>query len=310
MKHPILTFTLNPAYDLIGSCAKIKYGEVNRIETYGLYAAGKGINVARVLKDLGMPVTVSGFLGEENKEGFSSENLKIPEQFYNVPGRTRINIKLTDHQGISTDFNFSGFKINKKNWKAFYSHSMNIVKNFDLVVVSGSLPVGVDFDDFAFWMKALKEKCPRLVFDSSGEALKMGLKALPWLVKPNRPELEIWAGCDLPHFSDVVAAAKKLHQEGIEHVVVSLGDEGAIWIYKEGGYFASAPVCKVVSTVGAGDSMVAGLIYGLLTGQTYEHSLCLATAISSITVSQSSVGINDISALDTMMTRVNLKPLS
>ncbi|WP_100103050.1 1-phosphofructokinase [Candidatus Hamiltonella defensa] len=309
-KNHILTFTLNPAYDLMGSCKKIEYGEVNRIQTHGLHAAGKGINVAKVLRDLGMPVTVSGFLGEENKEGFSSKTLEMPAQFHTVPGRTRINMKLTDAENISTDFNFSGFEINPKNWEDFYSHSINILNNVNLVVVSGSLPIGIDIHDFSLWIKAVKEKCPRLVFDSSGEALKIGLKVLPWLVKPNLSELKIWAGVDLSHFSDVVAAAKKLHQEGIEHVIVSLGDQGAIWIYKDGGYFASAPACKVVSTVGAGDSMVAGLIYGLLTGKTYAHSLRLATAISCITVSQSGVGIDDIDKLDAMMARVNLQPLS
>ncbi|SQJ18303.1 1-phosphofructokinase [Salmonella enterica subsp. enterica] len=117
---------------------------------------------------------------------------------------------------------------------------------------------------FTDWMTRLRSQCPCIIFDSSREALVAGLKAAPWLVKPNRRELEIWAGRKLPEMKDVIDAAHALREQGIAHVVISLGAEGALWVNASGEWIAKPPAVDVVSTVGAGDSMVGGLIYGLL----------------------------------------------
>ena len=163
-------------------------------KTAGLHAAGKGINVAKVLKDLGIDVTVGGFLGKDNQDGFQLlfSDLGIANRFQVVPGRTRINVKLTEKDGEVTDFNFSGFEVTPQDWDRFVSDSLSWLGQFDMVAVSGSLPAGVDPDAFTDWMTQLRAKCPCIIFDSSREALVAGLKASPWLVKPNRRELEIW----------------------------------------------------------------------------------------------------------------------
>lgn len=112
MSRRVATITLNPAYDLVGFCPEIERGEVNLVKTTGLHAAGKGINVAKVLKDLGIDVTVGGFLGKDNQDGFQQlfSELGIANRFQVVQGRTRINVKLTEKDGEVTDFNFSGLK--------------------------------------------------------------------------------------------------------------------------------------------------------------------------------------------------------
>lgn len=113
MSRRVATITLNPAYDLVGFCPEIERGEVNLVKTTGLHAAGKGINVAKVLKDLGIDVTVGGFLGKDNQDGFQQlfSELGIANRFQVVQGRTRINVKLTEKDGEVTDFNFSGFEV-------------------------------------------------------------------------------------------------------------------------------------------------------------------------------------------------------
>ncbi|ACR69760.1 1-phosphofructokinase [Edwardsiella piscicida] len=312
MSRRVATITLNPAYDLVGYCAEIERGEVNRVQTAGLHAAGKGINVAKVLKDLGIDVTVGGFLGKDNQDGFQQlfSELGIANRFQVVPGRTRINVKLTEKDGAVTDFNFSGFDVSKSDWDRFVNDSLSWLGQFDMVCVSGSLPAGVAADDFTDWMRRLRSQCPCIIFDSSREALVAGLKAAPWLVKPNRRELEIWAGRALPTLEDVVGAAHALRDQGIAHVVISLGAEGALWVNASGAWLAKPPEVDVISTVGAGDSMVGGLIYGLMMRESSEHTLRLATAVSALAVSQSNVGISDRTQLAAMMARVELDPFN
>ncbi len=312
MSRRVATITLNPAYDLVGFTPEIERGEVNLVKTTGLHAAGKGINVAKVLKDLGVDVTVGGLLGRDNQDGFQQRfsELGLIDRFQVVDGRTRINVKVTETGGEVTDLNFSGFVVNAEDWQRFKQESLDWLGQFDMVCVSGSLPEGIPLAEFTEWMKAVRQQCPCLVFDSSRAALEAGLSAGPWLVKPNRRELEMWVGAALPELKDIIAAAHRLRQQGISHVVISLGSEGALWVNASGAWLAKPPACEVVSTVGAGDSMVGGLIYGLLMGESSKHTLRLATAVAALAVSQSNVGVSDRSALAAMMARVELHSVS
>lgn len=310
MSHKVATITLNPAYDLVGLVPEIERGEVNLVRTAGLHAAGKGINVAKVLKNFGIDVTVGGFLGKENQDGFQKvfSETGIANRFQIVEGRTRINVKLTEGNSLVTDFNFSGFEVTKADWQRFVTDSLSWASQFDMICVSGSLPAGVALSDFTSWMQRLRNECMCIIFDSSRDALVAGLKASPWLVKPNQRELEIWAGKPLPTLNDVVTAANQLRDQGIAHVVISLGEKGAMWVNASGAWLAKPPKCEVVSTVGAGDSMVGGLIYGLMMRQTSEHTLRLATAVAALAVSQPNVGFSDREQLAKMMARVDLQP--
>ncbi|VFP83134.1 1-phosphofructokinase [Candidatus Erwinia haradaeae] len=310
MNKRVATITFNPAYDLVGYTSDLQYGHINVVNTLGLHAGGKGINVAKILTSLGVDVTVFGFLGKENQEAFKSLfiNTGIIDRFRMVEGHTRINVKLTTQQGKLTELNFSGFKITKNEWEDFATESFTFFSQFDMICVSGSLPEGLLISSFSEWMQQLCRSCPFIVFDSSRDALVAGIHTKPSLIKPNRHELEIWANRHLPTIKDVIATAYTLHHQGIEHVVVSLGDEGAIWINSNGAWIAKPPSCNVISTVGAGDAMVGGLMYGLLMKKSSEYTLRLATALAVLTVNQSNVGITNLAALYTMMERVDLCP--
>ena len=294
---------------MVGRLKRIELGEVNTVETLGLFPAGKGINVAKVLKDLGVDVTVGGFLGEDNQGDFVTlfDKLGLQDKFQRVPGRTRINVKITETEADVTDLNFLGYEISDSAWQQFVADSLAYCKSFDIVAVCGSLPRGVTPDLFADWLKQLHQAGIKVVLDSSNAALTAGLSARPWLVKPNHRELEAWVGYTLNSLEEIVSAAKKLKAQGIANVIISMGAQGSVWLSDEAVIQAQPPKCEnVVSTVGAGDSMVAGLIYGLINGLPQKDTLAFASAVSAFAVSQSNVGISDRTLLEPILNNVNI----
>lgn len=308
----VATITLNTAYDLVGRLQRIELGEVNQVETLGLFPAGKGINVAKVLHDLGVNVAVGGFLGEDNVGDFEHlfRTLGLEDKFQRVRGKTRINVKITETAADVTDFNFLGYEISADAWSQFVTSSLAYCQDFDIVAVCGSLPRGVSPQQFADWLAQLGKNGVKVVLDSSNAALTAGLQANPWLVKPNHRELEAWVGYALPTLADIIAAAKKLKAQGIANVIISMGANGSLWLSDDGIIQAQPPKCEnVVSTVGAGDSMVAGLIYGLSKGLSQQDTLAFASAVSAFAVSQSNVGVSDVALLDPILTQVQLTQL-
>ncbi|MDO4430743.1 MAG: 1-phosphofructokinase [Lonepinella koalarum] len=308
----VATITLNAAYDLVGRLPRIELGEVNQVETLGMFPAGKGINVAKVLHDLGINVAVGGFLGEDNVGDFEHlfQSLGLEDKFQRVSGKTRINVKITETEADVTDLNFLGYQISTEAWSKFVETSLNYCKSLEFVAVCGSLPRGVSPQQFADWLAQLGHQGVKVVLDSSNAALAAGLQAKPWLVKPNHRELEAWVGHSLPTLADIITAAKQLKSQGIANVIISMGENGSLWISDEAIIQAKPPKCEnVVSTVGAGDSMVAGLIYGLSKGLSQQQTLSFASAVSAFAVSQSNVGVSDMSLLDPILTQVQLTQL-
>lgn len=308
MSHRIVTFTLNPAYDLIGYCQNIELGDVNLVSTNDFLPAGKGINVAKVLCDLEHKVTASGFLGDLNREAFSHlfSQLGIEDKFSAIAGRTRINVKLTEESGSVTDLNFSGFTVDNNQWQSFAEQSLSFLSDAEIVVISGSLPKGIDLTAFSNWIAKIKTICPKVIFDSSRDALAAGLKAKPWLIKPNDKELEMLVGYSLSSIDEIKKAAFDLVSRGIENVIVSLGSKGALWVSKQEAWIAKPPKCKVTSTVGAGDTMVAGIVHGLLSNYSIKQTLIFACAVSALSVSQAGVGIADKTKLNEMIEQIEI----
>ena len=305
----VATITLNAAYDLVGRLKRIELGEVNTVETLGLFPAGKGINVAKVLNDLGVEVAVGGFLGEDNQGDFEHmfRVTGLQDKFQRVTGKTRINVKITETEADVTDLNFLGYQISAEDWQKFVADSLDYCKEFDIVAVCGSLPRGVTPELFADWLLQLHQAGVKVVLDSSNAALTVGLKANPWLVKPNHRELESWVGHSLPTLNDIIVAAKKLKAQGIANVIVSMGANGSLWLSDNAVVQAQPPKCEnVVSTVGAGDSMVAGLIYGFVNNLSQQETLAFASAVSAFAVSQSNVGVSDRALLEPILKQVKV----
>ncbi|MDO9345607.1 1-phosphofructokinase [Pseudomonas pergaminensis] len=301
----ILTLTLNPALDLTVRLARLEPGEVNRSETLLTHAAGKGVNVAQVLADLGHELTVGGFLGDGNPQAFEAliAQRGFTDAFIRVPGETRSNIKIAEQDGRVTDINAPGPQVTEQAQSALLEKLAQIAPDFNAVVVAGSLPRGVSPQWFQGLLEQLKRCGLKIALDTSGEALRAGLKAGPWLVKPNTEELADALG-------NAPDAISQLHQQGVEHVVVSDGAAGVSWYSPGASLHATPPKVAVASTVGAGDSLLAGMLHGLLTGDTPEQTLRRATAIAALAVTQIGFGISDDAQLVRLESGVLVRTLT
>ncbi|MFP3516831.1 1-phosphofructokinase [Pseudomonas sp. SIMBA_077] len=309
----ILTITLNPALDLTVRVPQLETGEVNRSQALLSHAAGKGLNVAQVLADLGHSLTVSGFLGEDNQQAFEALFARrgFVDAFIRVPGETRSNIKLAEDDGRVTDINGPGPQVSDLAQQALLDKLDQIAARHDAVVVAGSLPVGVTAQWLRELVLRLKALGLKVILDTSGDALKEGLSAGPWLVKPNAEELSEALGCTISSVNSQVAAATQLQTYGISHVVISHGADGVNW-FSRGIQTLQAvpPNVRVASTVGAGDSLLAGMVHGLISGHSPEQTLRTATAIAAMAVTQIGFGISDTLQLATLESGVNVHALA
>ncbi len=306
-----VTVTLNPALDMTGSMETLHVGTVNLINKSNLNPGGKGINVAKVLAELGAEITVTGFLGEENDAPFSQlfSELNIKDCFIRVPGASRINVKLVEKTGQVTDLNFPGVQISEQAIAQFETGLFELAKTHSLFVIAGSLPPGVPVAKLHAWVKKLGELGVKVFFDSSQEALTEGLKATPWLVKPNDEELSHWAGRHLTQDTELLEAGEALAKTGINNVVISRGAKGVLWC-KEGKWLASnPPKMEVVSTVGAGDTLVAAMCWAEMNQWTRENTLSFATALSALAVTQVNVGITSIENVLSLQAQINIKQI-
>ena len=308
----VLTVTLNPALDLTVQLPSLRLGEVNRSDSLQVHAAGKGLNVAQVLADLGHQLTVTGFLGEGNPQAFEQlfAARGFADEFVCVPGDTRSNIKLAETGGQVTDINGPGLMVSEAHCAELLARLERLAPVHDLVVVAGSLPRGIASQWFVQLLNTLKALGVRVALDTSGNALREGLSALPWLIKPNEEELGEARGIALSKSSELTAEARRLQAEGIEHVVVSQGANGVSWFSPNLALHAIPPKVQVVSTVGAGDSLLAGMLHGLLEGWPAERTLTHATAIAAQAVGQVGFGITDTTQLADLEVAVRLQPLS
>ncbi len=308
----VLTVTLNPALDLTVQLPSLRLGEVNRSESLQVHAAGKGLNVAQVLADLGHQLTVTGFLGESNPQAFEQlfAARGFTDEFVLVAGETRSNLKLAETDGRVTDINGPGLAVSEAQCDELLARLQRLAPAHDLVVVAGSLPRGIDSQWFVQLLNSLKALGVRVALDTSGVALRDGLATRPWLIKPNEEELAEARGVELIGSSALVAEARRLQGEGIEHVVVSQGADGVSWFSPGAALHANPPRVRVVSTVGAGDSLLAGMLHGLLQGWPAERTLTQATAIAAQAVGQVGFGITDTAELAELEAAVRLQSLS
>ncbi|MBZ5755174.1 1-phosphofructokinase [Pseudomonas sp. S5(2021)] len=307
----VLTVTLNPALDLTVQLPALRLGEVNRSDNLQVHAAGKGLNVAQVLADLGHQLTVTGFLGEANAQPFEQlfAARGFADEFVRVAGETRSNIKLAEADGRITDINGPGLEVGAAQRDELLARLERLVPGHELVVVAGSLPRGVEVPWFVELLQRLARLGARVALDTSGAALREGLALSPWLIKPNEEELAQARGLDPANAQALADEARRLNAR-IEHVVMSRGAAGVSWFSPAAAWHAQPPKVRVVSTVGAGDSLLAGMLHGLLAGWPAERTLAHATAIAAQAVGQVGFGITDRAQLAELEAAVRLQPLS
>ncbi len=309
--NKVVTITLNPALDLTGSLDSLLVGSVSLVGKSNLHAAGKGVNVAKVLSDLGADVTVTGFLGKDNPELFHQlfDDIQVNNEFVEVQGATRINVKLVEANGQVSDINFPGVQVTKEELERFEQTLFRLAETHDYFVLAGSLPGGVSAEQCAAWIEKLHQLGKKVLFDSSKTALRAGIEAQPWLIKPNDEELSDLIGDHLSTSEQCQSAAQTLSDKGIANIVVSMGSDGVMWLNQGQWLHAKPPRMNVVSTVGAGDTLVAGLCWGHMQLMPKENLLRFATALSAQAVSQVGVGITSQEELDNIKLQTQVSEL-
>ena len=310
---PVVTVTLNPAIDQTLSIPGFAAGQVNRVAASRSDAGGKGVNVACVLADLGLDVVATGFLGSDNTVLFETlfERKRIADCFVRIPGCTRVGLKVVDDQTRqTTDINFPGLTPTAEAITELLDQIASLVLPGGWFVLSGSLPAGAPDNLYATLIDAIHERGGRAVLDTSGRALHEALASAPEVMKPNVDELSELAGRALDTPAAVRAAAESLLDRGVERVVVSMGAEGALFVDRDNALLARPPKVPVRSTVGAGDAMVAGIVYATLHDLPLEDVARTATASGAYAVTRIGAGIDDRAGHRKLMEQVEIETFS
>ncbi len=312
MMKSVAVISLNPAFDLTGQLETLTLNEVNRISSSQLHPAGKGLNVARILSNLGVAVTISGFLGRENHSPFDNLCQKegINNQFIMVEGSTRTNIKLVAQNEQVTELNFPGFTVSPAQWTALENTVDQLMTKHDYFILTGSLPSGIDVEQQNKLIRTLTSAGKKVLFDASGDALLTGIQQTPYFVKPNLHEAEVFTQKSISNTQEAIDVLETLQQQGVELPVLSMGEQGSLWRLNDEVYQITPPQMKLVSTVGAGDSLVAATCFSLLNNDSHEQLLRFATAVSAHSVTQTGVGITDQEAIKQLMSQVTVTKLT
>ena len=278
----IYTITFNPALDYISQVNNFEIGKINRTEKEKILPGGKGLNVSTVLKNLGIKSTalgfIAGFTGEELKRNIEQRGIKT--DFIKVKkGITRINVKISSKE--ETALNGNGPDIATEDINELLD-KIEQINSKDTVILAGNIPKCINNDIYEIICKKLEQNKVRFVVDATKELLMNVLKYKPFLIKPNKEELEETFKEKIETKEDIIVHAKKLQEMGAQNVLISLGGEGAILVTKENKeYFLNAPKGKVLNTVGAGDSMVAGFIAGYEKSGEFEYAFKMGVATGS-----------------------------
>jgi 1-phosphofructokinase/6-phosphofructokinase 2 len=264
----IVTLTPNPSIDRAMVIDALHRGEVHRATSSRVDPGGKGVNVARALAAQG--VATIAVLPAGGPEGHLMEELLdaagVARRSVAVAGALRMNISVLEPDGTTTKLNEPGPQLSSAEVDALLAATLDAADGADWVVGCGSLPPGAPTELYAALVARVRERGVRVAVDSSGAPMTAAVTARPHLIKPNHEELAELVGHPLPTLGDVHAAARELVSGGIEVVAVSLGGDGALLVTADELVHARATISTPLSTVGAGDCMLAGLLHGLSSG--------------------------------------------
>ena len=305
----IITLTLNPAVDQTVWVPHLEVAAVNRARQAHLDPAGKGVNVSRMAHRLGWPTIAFGFLagevGEIVRQALAAEG--VAQQFIPIAGQTRINVTVVDDSShAATSIFCPGPAVEPDHLQQLDAVLQFWLQAGRVLVLAGSLPPGIPEDAYARYIRLAHAQGIRTILDASGVHLRLGVEARPYAIKPNVAEAEELLGRRLPDLDAVVAGAQELAARGIAVVVISMGAQGAICV--EGGrvWRATPPEVERQSTVGSGDSFVAGLAVALARGEGVEAGLRLGTAAGAATAATPGTELGSAEAVQALLPQVRV----
>ena len=286
----IYTVTCNPALDYYIRLPRLEMGQINRVTRERLCCGGKGVNVSRALARWGVPTQAWGLLAgmsgrllerELADEGVTGDFVFLTE------GMTRLNIKWLG--GEQTELNGLGPRVGEEGRRALLTRVERLQPG-DILVLAGSVPPGLGEECYAQAAAAARQRGARCVVDAAGGLLRQALRERPNLIKPNRQEIRELTGADCQRPEQALAAAVRLQQLGARHVLLSLGEMGAVLAWADGRHWVQpAPAGHISCAVGAGDAMLAGFLAGLLDTGEPARALALAVAAGSAAAFQGDI---------------------
>lgn len=278
-----LTITLNPSLDKIVTTEHFALGAVNPIEIKEVLPAGRGVDVAKVLRDLGHPVTACGFLGNNHRSEFDRLfiNRGINGAFTHIKGNTRSNIHMISEDGSETELLEPSPEISITEWESFLERLDQQIEGCEMIAVCGSVPHGITPQMFSKMLSRIGRDHLPMLIDTEDNMLDVACAKHPKLLKFNREKIRRQLGKKECTVEQIISYADGLLAMGVENVLVSLDKDGALLICADGVYKADAPIIPVKSTIGCGDAMVASIAESLSMGRTAEDMLRHALAISS-----------------------------
>lgn len=279
----IITVTMNPAIDKTAELKCLERGSLNRLRNCLWDIGGKGINVSKTIQAMGGETIATGFCGGGTGRQIeeSLKELGIKSDFVHIGDETRVNLKLVEGKGIVTELNEPGPIVTEDERKQLTDKLISYAGADTLFVFAGSIPRGIEKDIYLKLIPLVKEKGARVFLDADGELFARGLEGRPDYVKPNRKELEEYFKKDYRVTEEeLLDMGRELLQKGSSLVAVSLGQMGALFLTKEHAVKCPGIKVKAHSTVGAGDAMVAALVYSLAGKEELRECVKLAMAVS------------------------------
>jgi 1-phosphofructokinase len=306
----IVTVTPNPAVDQTVWVEHLEPGRINRFTRTQLDPAGKGINVSRMVHRLGWPTIAFGFLAGElgvlAERALDDEG--VPHGLIRVPGQTRLNTTIVcTATGQATSLYGAGPVIPEEARARLEGMIRFWLQPGPLLVLAGTLPPGMPEDTYATYIRLGKANGVKVILDADGAALRHGIAAGPSMIKPNVQEAEHLLGRPLPDTAAVLAGARELAGQGVAIVVISMGGRGAVCASGERAFVVHAPAVERRSTVGSGDSFVAGLAVGLARGLELEDALRLAAAAGAATATAPGTSLGQRDAVEALGAGVRIE---
>lgn len=313
VKKLIVTITLNTAIDKTMLCPSFEVGSINRANEIVASAGGKGLNVARTVKKLGGEPLALCFSGGLNGEFIEAEleRERIAARFVKIKGNTRVCLAIIEKDRTITEIHEPSPNITEDEWKKMKEHVRALSTTTRIFTLNGSVPGGMPgtvFKELILLIRQANPQC-KVYLDSSGDALKEAILATPYMIKPNKEEMEQLLGKPLKGMDDYISAINVFLQRDIQLVVLSLGAEGVIFGTAGHCYMAEPINCQVVNTVGCGDALLGGIASRLVYKSDIMEAMKYGVAAATANLLTKSAGDVERKKVEELVSQVKIKQL-
>lgn len=306
----IQTVTINPSLDRYYEIDGIVTNGLNRVQEQKDFPGGKGINIARVLNELESCATVYGFIGGQNGDTLLASCSELNTQFIRIAKNTRINHKFRDRiNNTITEFNEFGPDVTSKEFMILEHCLSRDIQANDWCILGGSAPKGLDDDVYVKLMAIIRHRQGKVMVSCDMPWIKPALESLPDVVKVNLHELERLAMMKFESLKEIKRYCQEWVTRGVGLFIVSMGSEGALFVNEEKTVYCPSVEVPVVNTVGAGDAMLAGIVYALKQEKTIEALASFAIACSTAAVARDEIAVGNMEEVNRYETQVVLQEL-